>query len=47
MPAIETTRSDPFDLLVGGITSNQKTALVNKVVEVKQIIPYPLDPLLW
>lgn len=34
-----TPHSDPFDLLVGGITSNKKIALVNKVIEVKQIIP--------
>jgi len=34
-----TPHSDPFDLLIGGITSNKKVALVNIVIEVKQIIP--------
>ena len=39
MPAMVAPHSDPFDLLVGGITSNKKIALVNKIVKVKQIIP--------
>ena len=34
-----TPHSDPFDLLIGKITSNKKVALVNIVIEVKQIIP--------
>ena len=31
--------SNPFNLLVGGITSPKKVTLVNKIIEVKQIIP--------
>ena len=31
--------SDPFNLLVGGITSPKNVTLVNKIIEVKQIIP--------
>ena len=31
--------SNPFNLLVGGITSHKKVTLVNKIIEVKQIIP--------
>lgn len=34
-----TTHSDPFTLLIDGITSNKKITLVNKVIEVKKIIP--------
>ena len=30
---------NPFNLLVGGITSPKKVTLVNKIIEVKQIIP--------
>ena len=33
------SHSDPFNLLVGGITSSKNIALVNKVIKVKQIIP--------
>ena len=31
--------SGPFNLLVGGITSSKNIAMVNKVINVKQIIP--------
>ena len=31
--------SNPFNLLVGGITSPKKVTVVNKIIEVKQIIP--------
>ena len=34
-----TPHNDPFDLLVGGITSNKRVALVNKIIEIKQITP--------
>ena len=39
MSAMVAPHSDPFNLLVGGITSSKKIALVNEVVKVKQIIP--------
>ena len=39
MPAMVAPHSDPFNLLVSGITSSKKIALVNKVIKVKQIIP--------
>ena len=31
--------SNPFNLLVGGITCPKKVTLVNKIIKVKQIIP--------
>ena len=39
MSAMVAPHSDPFNLLVGGITRRKKIALVNEVVKVKQIIP--------
>ena len=39
MLAMVAAHSNPFNLLVGGITSPKKVTLVNKIIEVKQIIP--------
>lgn len=30
---------DPLDLLVGGITTNEKVVLVDEIIKVKQTIP--------
>ena len=34
-----TAHSNPFNLLVGAITSPKKVTLVNNIIEVKQIVP--------
>ena len=39
MPAMVAAHSNPFNLLVDGITSPKIVTLVNKIIEVKQIIP--------
>ena len=39
MPAMVAAHSNPFNLLVGGITSPKKVTLVNKIIKIKQIIP--------
>ena len=39
MPAMVAAHSNPFNLLVGGITCPKKVTLVNKIIKVKQIIP--------
>jgi len=36
--AMVATHSNPFNLLVGGITSPKKVMLVNKIIGVKQIM---------
>ena len=37
--AMVTAPSNPFNLLVGAITSPKKVTLVNNIIEVKQIDP--------
>ena len=39
MLAMVTASSNPFNLLVGAITSPKKVTLVNNIIEVKQIVP--------
>ena len=39
MPAMAAAHSNPFNLLVDGIASPKIVTLVNKIIEVKQIIP--------
>ena len=51
MPAMAAAHSNPFNLLVDGIASPKIVTLVNKIIEVKQIIPIkisqPLKPACW
>ena len=45
MPAMVTAHSNPFNLLVGAITSPKKVMLVNNIIEVKQTVPIKLGKL--
>ena len=45
MPAMVTAHSNPFNLLVGAITSPKKVVLVNNIIEVKQTVPIKLGKL--